>query len=285
MPELPEVEHLRRTLLPRLVGARIESLELRRADMLRNGDLATVAAFRGATVVALERRGKQLLIATSGPALIVQLGMSGALLVPEPGAAPQPHLHAVLHGSGADRRRFEVCFHDPRRFGALRAFASRNQAIETRWSSLGPDALDIDARQLQDRLRGRRGGLKATLLDQQVIAGLGNIYVDELLHAESLHPMRSACGLKSADIERLALRMGELLHRAIGGGGSTIRDYRDASGAPGEFVSSHRVYGRAGLPCLRCRSRLRSTVAAGRTTVFCPTCQRAARGTKVAPRR
>lgn len=285
MPELPEVEHLRRTLLPQLVGARISSFELRRADMLREGSAATVKAFSGATVTALERLGKQLLVATNGPALIVQLGMSGSLFVPEPSdepsdefLSPRKHLHATLHAEHAARRRsFEVRFHDPRRFGALRAFDSRAEAIEARWSTLGPDALTIDPRELAERLRGRRGGLKASLLDQQIVAGLGNIYVDELLHAQRLHPACPACTLRSAEIERLAVAMRELLQSAIDVGGSTVRDYRDASGRPGEFVSRHRVYGRAGQPCLGCGARLRSLVAGGRTTVFCPTCQRRGR--------
>jgi len=161
-----------------------------------------------------------------------------------------------------------------RRFGGVWTFPDRAALAAERWHRLGPDALAVRPAELNAGL-GRTGRpIKAALLDQQVVAGLGNIYVDELLFAARLAPHARADGLDLPAVQRLVRQMRRLLRRAIDAGGSTFRDYVDAAGEAGRFQQSHRVYGRAGLGCRRCGRPLGSTLVAGRTTVWCPRCQR-----------
>jgi formamidopyrimidine-DNA glycosylase len=278
MPELPEIEHLRRTLDPWLLGARVREANLIRRDVLRarpDGCDLNQALLAGARVVDLRRRGKQVaIVASDGRALCIHLGMSGRLWI-EPHRQPRPlpdHVHCRWRIDGP-RGRGELIFRDPRRFGGLWAFASMQDLERQRWSALGPDALAIAAAQLRARLADSSRSIKAALLDQAAVAGVGNIYADESLFASRIHPLRSCRRLEAEDWSALAAALRLVLRRAISAGGSTLRDYRDADGSPGLFTIAHRVYGRAGLPCPRCRSVLRSLVVAGRTTVACPGCQ------------
>jgi formamidopyrimidine-DNA glycosylase len=290
MPELPEVENLRRSLEPLVVGARVLCAELLRDDMLASrAPTARVRHALGAleqrSIREIRRHGKQLLLCTDGPALAVHLGMTGVLLVTAPEDPTRPHLHARLRlaaaehnaGSGARglsrRQPREIRFHDPRRFGWLSLHCSESDAVERCWSRLGPDALSITSAQLAERLAARRTAVKAALLDQSIVAGLGNIYVDEALFRAGLHPKQPAGSLDGPKLSTLAEACRLILHAALASGGSTIRDYVDACGLTGRFAGQHRVYGRAGQPCLACGSTLRRGVIGGRTTVHCPVCQ------------
>ena len=277
MPELPEVEHLRRSLLGPLVGARIARAALHRRDILRPSDHTSLEPLEGHVVRGLERRGKRLMVVTDGPALLVHLGMTGMLRVSEPKSEALPHLHAeawLVRGGGRSGPSSVLRFHDARRFGSLLLYRSRQRAISSpHWEQLGPDALELTPDLLAQRLRGRRTAIKAALLDQGVVAGIGNIYADEALFRAQVHPQRATHRLDDGAVERLAVACRSTLEAAIAAGGSTIRDYVDACGLTGEFASQHAVYGRAGQPCLRCASTLRAGVVAGRTTVHCPGCQ------------
>jgi formamidopyrimidine-DNA glycosylase len=185
-----------------------------------------------------------------------------------PPAPDGSHVHAVWefdHG--------RVLFRDPRRFGALRVFAS-TAALDEHWAGLGPDALTITADQLAAALRGSARPVKAALLDQAVVAGVGNIYADEALFAAGVRPTRLCRNLRDAQIQAIASSIRAVLAGAVQAGGSTLRDYVDGDGNPGSYQRSHAVYGRAGEPCPRCGRPLKSVTVAQRTTVWCSACQR-----------
>ena len=227
-----------------------------------------------ATVATLERLGKQLAIhADDGRVLCLHLGMSGQVQLVDPGDPVKPHTHCTW-SLREGRRRLEMRFVDPRRFGGLWTFASRDRLLGDRWSQLGPDALDLDPGLLARQLEGRARGLKATLLDQAIVAGLGNIYVDEILFRARLHPRQPAGTVKRDEVERIADATLGILGQAIQQGGSTVRSWLDSEGQVGEFARSHKVYGRSGDMCVDCGQPLRDDLVAQRQTVWCPNCQR-----------
>lgn len=270
---------MRLALEPVMVGRRIVKARLFRRDMLaweeRARGRAEAGMLGGDRVVELKRRGKQMaLVGESGRSLVVQLGMSGQVLVLKAGTRSRlDHVHArwVLEDGTA------VLFRDPRRFGGLTAIDA-GDGLERRWAGLGVDGLVVTGRDLLAALEGTARALKAALLDQAVVAGVGNIYADESLHAAGIHPLRRGGGLSLGECERLAVEVRRVLAEAIDAGGSTIHDYRGATGDTGGFQSRHRVYGRGGLACLSCGRTLESGTIAQRTSVWCGGCQRAPRG-------
>ncbi len=311
MPELPEVETIRRTLAPHLLGRVVSAVALARRDIVK-GSSTPLALLKGRVVRALERKGKQLaILAAPDAALVIHLGMTGQLLFlparakpeqPEhtkhrsiarmlgmsagppqripwsPGARVQEdpdHIHCRWRLSDPDGSPVgTLLFRDPRRFGRLFTFLSHD-ALNTAWARLGPDALDpppLDHPSLLRLWRSRRA-IKAALLDQQCLAGVGNIYADEALFRAHLHPGRPASRLTTAERIRLLLSIRDILRTAVDARGSTLRDYRTADGSLGSFQLAHQVYGRATQPCPQCASLLRAITIAQRTTVFCPTCQ------------
>ncbi|MEM6458986.1 MAG: bifunctional DNA-formamidopyrimidine glycosylase/DNA-(apurinic or apyrimidinic site) lyase [Planctomycetota bacterium] len=284
MPELPEVEVVRQTLAAAVVGRQVERVVVKRPDVVRVESIPQPTRSRGLSgvlldqqeMVEVQRHGKQLaLIGAVRGAVCVHLGMSGGLRVAEE-VRPrwEPHTHVVWHlrGGGA------VAFRDARRFGGVWTFPDEAALRTRRWSRLGPDALQITSGQLHGALSRTRRHLKAALLDQGLVAGLGNIYVDELLFAVGLHPRKVAATITRIECSRLVRAMRRLLSRAIAAGGSTLRDYADADGRAGGFQRQHRVYGRGGQMCVRCRRNLATETVAGRTTVACPSCQEGAVG-------
>jgi len=282
MPELPEVERVRLSLTEPLIGARIAAVRVRRADVTRAGERPARPAelLRGARVAALHRHGKQLaIVAEDGRALCMGLGMTGGLLVAERAeeirALDHAHVVWTLQRGQVPRGR-TLCFmafQDPRRFGHVTCYQSFDALRRERWSLLGPDALTITPDDLRGALVPGARSIKAALLDQRAIAGVGNIYADEALFMARLSPRRLARSLSRDENGRLADAVRDVLAAAITAGGSTIRDYRDAGGAQGSFQLSHQVYGRAGLPCIACGGTLRAMVLAQRTTVMCDRCQ------------
>lgn len=275
MPELPEVERVRMTLAPILAARRIATARLLRRDIAR-GVRRSADLLAGCRGVRAERRGKQLaLVAPDGRTLAVHLGMSGQFFWVAPGQRIErpDHVHAVWSLQEGRRPGGRLVFRDPRRFGGLWAFPSEEAHEAARWSRLGPDALSIDGRTLGERLGASRRSLKAALLDQAVLAGVGNIYADEALFRAGLAPLREAGSLSPAEQERLANSITGVLRASIASGGSSLRDYRDGLGQAGAFQGRHAVYGRAGEACLRCGSVLASGQVAQRTTVWCPLCQ------------
>ena len=288
MPELPEVERVRHTLAQHLPGRKVQRVNLARHDIVRGPD-SPEALLSGDRIVGIERLGKQLaLVGDSGRAVCVHLGMTGSLCWGHPGDraaagprgpaeepshaatdVPDPHVHVTWHFDAGGALRFR----DPRRFGGLWPYASVAALQAARWAALGPDALRVTPSGLCRRLGRTRRAVKAALLDQNLLAGLGNIYVDELLFACGIAPAQRADTLELATVQRLVRRMRTLLRRSIERGGTSFRDYVDGNGQVGGFRDHLRVYGRAGAPCRRCRSALEGAIVAGRMTVFCTRCQ------------
>lgn len=289
MPELPEVETIRRTIMPGVIGAAVRRVTLRRADIARHLDErlrrrrvsdadARRALLEGSAVADIRRRGKQLaLVADSGRVVIVQLGMSGRLLLPTGPARPRhAHCEWSLHGGGSGGsggRGGVMVFEDARRFGGLTTLPSAG-ALDALWARLGPDALLADGSALRERAGRSRRCVKAALLDQRVLAGVGNIYADEALFRAGIAPGRRCDRVDGAAWDRLGSAIRAVLAEAVRAGGSTVRDYRDASGGEGRYQEAHAVYGRGGEPCVRCGMTLRRAEVSQRTTVWCPGCQR-----------
>lgn len=289
MPEGPEVEHLRRSLDPVVVGAFVRGVRVARRGVISIAGASAAGGRRisdldapllvGSRIVATLRHGKQMaLVADSGRALVVQLGMTGSVMI-EPGPPPRgmdgKHRHVVWTLERADPTmpsEFRVAFRDPRRFGGLTAYGSRAE-LDAAWSRLGTDGLVVTGAQLRRGLGSSRRPIKAALLDQTVVAGVGNIYADESLFAASIHPLTPAGSLSAPQVGRLAREIRRILNHASDAGGSTLRDYRDAFGQPGSAVQLHAAYGREGEPCVRCKTPLQGLRMQARATVFCPRCQ------------
>lgn len=283
MPELPEVETVRRGLAAHVVGRRFERVEVGRERTVRRmGREALIHGLSDTTIVAANRRGKYLLCPLdSGDVLMIHLRMSGRVLIAEPSAPRPPHTHVVAHLSAlGEAPPIELWFVDPRTFGEVLVYDPAHAAEQVpELARLGPDPLvdEFTPEVLADRLRRKRGALKAALLDQSVVAGIGNIYADEILHRARLRPRREPHRLSRSTIERLHGAIAEVLQAAVAQGGSTLDDtqYVDVAGATGSFQHEHRVYGRAGEPCRTCgHARISRTVVAGRTTCYCAACQR-----------
>ena len=282
MPELPEVETVRRGIERRAVGRVIERVEVfRERTVRRQGREAIIDGLTGTRLVAARRRGKYLLCdLDSGGVLMMHLRMSGRVLVVDAGTARPPHTHVVMHLSpDANGMRHEMWFVDPRTFGEVVVFDRDDEAsVAPELARLGPDPIvdGLDEATLASILRGRRGNLKALLLDQHRIAGIGNIYADEILHRARLRHHRQPSRLDAPTRRRLLAAIHFVLRDAVEKGGSTLDDtqYVGIDGEPGWFQTEHRVYDRAGQRCLTCRNaNIVRRVVAGRSTCFCPRCQ------------
>jgi formamidopyrimidine-DNA glycosylase len=291
MPELPEVETVRQGLAPALLGARIERVEQRRANLRFAFPEGFVARLEGRRVLTLTRRAKYILAGLdSGESLIMHLGMSGSFRIEDVSATSlglfhrqrskiAAHDHVVLHLSGERR----VTYNDPRRFGFMTLATTADLASHPLFAEVGVEPLGdgFDADVVARLFEGRATPLKAALLDQKLIAGLGNIYVCEALHRAGLSPKRgagtivTAKGTPAAGARRLAAAIPAILHEAIRAGGSTLRDHQGADGALGYFQHSFAVYGREGAACPRdgCRGTIGRIVQSGRSTFYCAVCQ------------
>jgi formamidopyrimidine-DNA glycosylase len=273
MPELPEVESVRRQLEPALVGRRFERVRIHDPRLVRPYDPAEVAAeIEGERVGAVGRRGKYLIVRfESGRVLLIHLRMTGSLLRLPSGSLPDdPHRRAVVRlDDGSD-----VAYRDVRRFGTW-LLLEPGEAEPYLDARVGDEPLDtlFTAARLGERLAGRRTSLKAALLDQRTLAGLGNIYVDEALWRARLSPLRPATSLDRAELRRLHRGIRAALEHGLARQGSTLRDYRLPDGSGGSMQDEFRVYGRREEPCVRCGTPIARTQVAGRTTWFCPKCQ------------
>ena len=269
MPELPEVEEVRRSMEPHLLGPIIAAVRVLRPDFLTPHD-APLGRLVGRRIVRTHRHGKNLfLTADDGQTLHLHLGMTGHVDCLPLDTPLAKHTHVILELASG----MHIRFRDPRRFGGMVYFATLEQALAAETKDLGPDALVLTAQDLAP-WRTARGRLKQRLLAQHDVAGLGNIYVDESLWEARLHPLQHVRRLKSGQIDRLVKVIRRILCRSIELGGTTVRDYRNAVAQSGRFARQLRVYGRAGQPCRRCRTTLAKATIAGRTTVYCPVCQK-----------
>jgi len=279
MPELPEVETVARGLRAVLPGRRILGVRLGKTDFIEDAR-AVEGGLPGRVIEGVERRGKFLILwlsAANGatPAgLLVHLGMTGQLLA-LPAAQPAgKHTHVVLR---LDDGR-ELRYADARRFGEM-ALLER-QAIEKRLAALGAEPLELGLEAFCARILSRRSRIKAVLLDQRVLRGIGNMYADESLWRARIHPARPASTLGRKELARLYRAIRRVLQRAIELRGSSISDYLDAEGRAGEFQRLHRVYGRGGKRCFRCQAEVRRMIVAGRSSYYCPRCQKAPRAAR-----
>ncbi len=272
MPELPEVEIVRRGIAPVLEGGRIEHVLILDPRLVRPFDPGIVAAeLAGERVAMVERRGKYLIVRfESDRALLVHLRMTGSLRHASHGElAEDPYTRAVLTmDNGSD-----VAYRDVRRFGTWELL-EQDDVRPFLAERLGPEPLGrFSAERLGRRLEGRRAPLKTALLDQRTLAGLGNIYVDEALWHSRLHPLRTAGSLDRDELRRLYRAIRKVLRLGIERQGSTLRDYAAPDGAYGSMQDAFRAYGRGGDPCDRCHGPLERIVVGGRGTTFCPRCQ------------
>ena len=291
MPELPEVETVARGLQGSVAGRRILSVTLRKTDFI-DDPVAIERELPGRQIARVERFGKFMLLQLASPsavsgaaaattklvaadavqeALLVHLGMTGNLA---PHFAEQPlakHTHVTLV---LDDGR-ELRYIDPRRFGRMAYLAG--EALTAELLRFGAEPLLVTAEEFSRRIQGSRARIKALLLDQRVLRGVGNIYADESLWSARIHPARSGASLKSAEIEILLKALQKILRKAIQMRGSSISDFVDAEGIAGDYQQLHKVYGREGEKCFRCGAKIRRIIVAGRSSHFCPPCQRAPR--------
>ncbi len=283
MPELPEVETVRRGLLPVLEGHRIARAQVNRPDLRWPLPEHLAERLTGKTVTTLRRRSKYILAdLSSGETLIIHLGMSGRMLISgaqigqfhHDHAAPEKHDHIVIDTDHGAR----VTFNDARRFGAMDLCPT--DSVDSHWllERIGPEPLGnaFNEDYLVAALRGRNTPIKTALLDQRIVAGLGNIYVCETLHRARISPRRKAVNISAARVRTLVPAIRDVLSEAIEAGGSSLRDYRQADGELGYFQHTFRAYGREGAPCVTpdCPGTISRIVQSGRSTFYCPTCQR-----------
>ena len=270
MPELPEVETTVRGLVPVLEGRRLASVEPRRGDLRRAFPPDLRQRLTGARVISLGRRAKYGLIDTDrGDTLVFHLGMSGRWRIDPAEIGAHDHFLIVTE----EGRR--LALNDPRRFGSLDLVPTDELAGSEPFATMGPEPLSdaFSTACLADALSGRTAPIKAMLLDQRIVAGLGNIYVCEALHMAGIAPTRAAGRISRPRLERLVAAVKAVLAAAIEAGGSTLRDYARPSGELGYFSKQWRVYGREGESC-DCGGPIRRRVDSGRSTFFCPRCQR-----------
>ena len=286
MPELPEVETVARGLRRTILGRRILSVTLAKTDFI-DDPVALEQHLPGRRIEAVDRHGKFMLLRLSalsgamnattngdaGPAsLLVHLGMTGQI-APSPAAQPlEKHTHVCLL---LDDGR-ELRYVDPRRFGRIAYLTEAPLAEEL--IGFGADPLEVSKEEFANRICGRRARIKALLLDQGVLRGVGNIYADESLWRAKIHPARLGANLNRKQAETLRRVLLEILQKAIVMRGSSISDFLDAEGQPGEYQRHHRAYGREGKNCYRCKTPIRRAIVAGRSSYFCPKCQHSPRG-------
>lgn len=275
MPELPEVEVCRRGLLPELCGRSIRQVTVRQRRLRQPIPAGFEAALQGSLITDIRRRGKYLLVACSAPDgrqghLIIHLGMSGNLRLTAPGTPAEKHDHVDI-----DLGDLLLRYSDPRRFGILDwhpAGASPHPLLAV----LGMEPLteDFTGDWLHAALKARRGPIKPVLMDSHLVVGIGNIYASESLFRAGISPLRAACRVSAGRIDRLREAIRQTLNDAIAAGGSSIRDYIHSDGGAGCFQIEAGVYDRAGQACRRCDGTVRQIRQAGRSTFYCPACQR-----------
>ncbi len=283
MPELPEVETVRRGLAPFMTGARIVDLRLNREDLRFPFPKNFKKRLIGQTITRLDRRAKYLLIHLSGGAVVIShLGMSGRFVVEAAkyaGAGQKPrilaHDHVVFCLNGP-KGRCEIIYNDPRRFGFMDMASEQGLAQSRHFATMGPEPMGngFNWPMLAARLQGRKTAIKQALLDQKIVAGLGNIYVCEALWQAGISPRRAACSIGAVRGERLVAAIQAILARAIEAGGSSLRDHAQVDGALGYFQHGFAVYDRDGEDCPKCGKPVRRFVQCGRSTFFCGGCQR-----------
>jgi len=272
MPELPEVETIARTLAPGVRGRVVAGIDLLYRPLLRTGGRKDLDALRGRRVNGVRRRGKMLLIELAGGrTLVFHLKMTGQFLFAASGEPREKHTRLVMRFEDGKN---ELRFRDVRKFGFLLCLDGPPETSCDELACLGPEPLLAKLEEFEDLLRDRTGRIKSLLLDQRRIAGIGNIYADEMLFEARIHPETPASSIRKDKAARLYESMQRILALAIEANGSTLQDYRDAEGREGSFQFSHKVYDRRGEPCVACGTPIKMKRIGGRSSHFCPKCQR-----------
>lgn len=274
MPELPEVETIRRTLLQLIIGKKVQSVSIFWPKIIKLPVEAEQFsdALIGQTMQDIGRRGKFLVFYTEIYALVSHLRMEGRYTLNAPEEPVDKHTHVIFHFTDGTELRYR----DVRKFGTMHLFRKGDEFISPPLSQLGPEPLDdtFDLKDFTNKLAGTKRNIKSVLLDQTVLVGLGNIYVDEALFKARIHPERMAQSLSNKEISVLFESIVETLSEAVKKGGSTVRTYVNSQGEMGMFQLEHYVYGRKGEACKVCGAELIKTVVGGRGTVYCPICQK-----------
>ncbi len=272
MPELPEVETIVRNLSSKLKGLEISSVKIIYPPVLRNKKPSLINDLKGRKVVGVRRRGKMLLINFErNLSLLIHLKMTGQLLF-YPGGKPwDKHTHFIL--SFKDEKN-ELRFRDVRKFGFISCIRNLDISYADELKNLGPEPLEIDFSLFKKLFQGRKARLKSLLLNQNFIAGIGNIYADEILFQAKLHPLTPASHLGDDDLRRLLKAMRGVLRKAIIHKGSSIRSFTNAEGKRGKFQNYHQVYGRESQSCFICGEQIKRIRLGGRSSFFCPRCQK-----------
>lgn len=261
MPELPEVETVVRSVREQLLGRRIVAAEFLSPHVTPGNRKTLAKRLVGCQITAITRRGKFIQITLDRGFLTVHLGMTGKLLLQNP---PETHVYGIFTLDDG-----VLHYHDPRQFGTI----EWSEKISPRVARLGPEPLEITLEEFRKRIK-RKARIKALLLNQTFLAGVGNIYADESLFAAGIHPLANARTLSKARVDKLYAAIQGILAHAIRLGGSSISDYVDGAGQKGWFQVEHRVYGREGEPCVQCGTPIQKTLVAQRGTHYCPKCQK-----------
>lgn len=283
MPELPEVETVKAALVPVMTGANVRYAEIRRPDLRYPLPTNLKSFLEGSTITSVKRRAKIILIRAASHVMMVHLGMSGSVRISDhkPNSQPHDHIEIAVEKQGQSHW---IVLNDPRRFGYIDLVHERDFENHKSIAALGPEPVVIadepepdtvlNIAYLNKALEGAKAPIKSFLLDQRQIAGLGNIYVCEALHRAGISPKRKAYSVKGRRAARLLPAIQDVLHEAIGQGGTSLRDHKQPDGKLGYFVQSLKVYGREGEPCQACDSPIISIKQSGRASFYCSICQR-----------
>jgi formamidopyrimidine-DNA glycosylase len=279
MPELPEVETIVRGLRKVLIDLEFAEGEVHLPKCIGNSPEPLFPALRNKRVLAVERRGKNILLhVTGGKVLIIHLRMSGRLRFVAKETPLEKHTHVIL---GFKKQSFELRFVDPRQFGRISLERKGDNDCLDSLSRLGPEPLELSAGEFISRVKQKSRAMKPLLLDQHFLAGVGNIYADETLHLAGIHPRREARGVEEEALLRLYRGIQTILKKAIRAGGTSVRSYVNSRGSAGAYQRQLKVYGREGEPCFRCGTPILRERIGGRSSFYCPRCQVAERKSKV----
>jgi formamidopyrimidine-DNA glycosylase len=271
MPELPEVETIVKGLQKAVVGKKIKDVNVIFPGIVKQNSNNFKKNVGKSEIVGVRRRGKFTLVDLSnGRTILTHLGMTGSFLFLKSSTLLNKHDHLVVKFYQSQK---ELRYNDPRKFGKIKSFSTSKEENISDLKKLGPESLNISFSDFVTLFQKRKGRIKSALLNQQIIAGLGNIYADESLFEAKIHPQQKADKLSPQKLKKLHQGMQKILKKAIKAGGSSIENYHNVDGEIGSFQLQHRVYGREGLPCKRCRSKIKRIKISQRSSYFCPRCQ------------
>ena len=271
MPELPEVETIVRGLQKTLVGKKIKDVNVIFPGIVKQNSKNFKKNVDKTEIIRVRRRGKYILIDLSnGKTILAHLGMTGSFLFLKSSTPLNKHDHLAVKFYQSQR---ELRYNDPRKFGKIKTFSISREENISDLKKLGPESLNISSSDFANLFKKRKGRIKSALLNQQIIAGLGNIYADESLFEAQIHPLQKADKFTPQRLKKLHQAIQKILKKAIRAGGSSIENYHNVDGEIGSFQLQHKVYGREGLPCKRCKTKIKRIKISQRSSYFCPRCQ------------